>query len=496
MAATSWKPIEDLPENWLTLVSTELGSLAEIWKTQAIKLHTSEALKQFNDRLAREWAIETGIIENLYSIDRGTTQLLIEKGIQASLMAYGSTDRPAEKIVPILQAQQEALEGLFAFVKQERDLSTFYVRELHQAITRHQDIAIAQDQFGNLMEVELLRGDWKKLPNNPTRPDGVVHLYSPPEQVASEMDRLIELYKEHIAKNVPPEVEAAWLHHRFAQIHPFQDGNGRVARALATLVFLRAGWFPLVVTRDDRSAYLDALEKSDDGDLSPLVQLFVEIEKKAFIRALSLSEEVIKEQKSLREVIAAIGQNLKAKDNLSPSHLVDIHRKAAELSEVLENIAYKELLDVTEALNKEFDQLNQDYKVKVLPTFPYIEPMLLIKRRTISIAEKLGYYANTNVYSKHIGIELEKAKETQSQLLLSFHGLGIEFIGILAVSAYILYWEFTGRSTEQPGDGLPLSKEVFQFTYNENKLEVVERFQKWLNDALVEGLNRWNKELF
>ena len=43
-----------------------------------------------------------------------------------------------------------------------------------------------------------------------------------------------------------PEVEAAWLHHRFGQIHPFQDGNGRVARALATMIFLRAGFVPLV----------------------------------------------------------------------------------------------------------------------------------------------------------------------------------------------------------------------------------------------------------
>ena len=33
------------------------------------------------------------------------------------------------------------------------------------------------------------------------------------------------------------EIEATWLHHRFTQIHPFQDGNGRVARALASLVF-------------------------------------------------------------------------------------------------------------------------------------------------------------------------------------------------------------------------------------------------------------------
>jgi Fic family protein len=47
--------------------------------------------------------------------------------------------------------------------------------------------------------------------------------------VAAEMDKLVELHREHRAAGVAPEVESAWLHHRFTQIHPFQDGNGRVA---------------------------------------------------------------------------------------------------------------------------------------------------------------------------------------------------------------------------------------------------------------------------
>jgi Fic family protein len=46
-------------------------------------------------------------------------------------------------------------------------------------------------------------------------------------------------------------VQAAWLHHRFTQIHPFADGNGQVARAIASLVFIEAGWFPLILKRDE-----------------------------------------------------------------------------------------------------------------------------------------------------------------------------------------------------------------------------------------------------
>src|ERR1700675_4837639 len=99
------------------------------------------------------------------------------------------------------------------------------------------------------------------------------------------MDRLVAMHSKHDARGVPVEVEAAWLHHRFAQIHPFADGNGRVARAITSLVFIKAGWFPLIVKRDDWNRYIDALEAADAGDLRYLVALFVEAQRNTLILA-------------------------------------------------------------------------------------------------------------------------------------------------------------------------------------------------------------------
>src|SRR5438128_6475966 len=129
MTAHKWEFITDLPENWEEMRSTELESLALIWKEQSTTLSKRDALKQFKDRLRREWAIETGIIENLYSIDRGITELLIEKGIEGSLIPRDATDRPVEQIVPILKDQEHALEGVFDFVASRRELSTSYIKE-------------------------------------------------------------------------------------------------------------------------------------------------------------------------------------------------------------------------------------------------------------------------------------------------------------------------------------------------------------------------------
>lgn len=75
----TWTHLTDLPDNAVIAASPELRSLAAIWKEQSLRLTDSTAMREFNARLNREWAIETGIIEGLYSIDRGITQVLIER---------------------------------------------------------------------------------------------------------------------------------------------------------------------------------------------------------------------------------------------------------------------------------------------------------------------------------------------------------------------------------------------------------------------------------
>src|SRR5437867_3990374 len=81
----AWEPITDLSENWQTLVSTEIESLAQAWDETYNTLKDTSMLQTFNERLRREWSIETGIIERLYTIDRGTTRLLIEFGFVSDL---------------------------------------------------------------------------------------------------------------------------------------------------------------------------------------------------------------------------------------------------------------------------------------------------------------------------------------------------------------------------------------------------------------------------
>ena len=289
-----WEPITGLSDDWYHLASRELQPLQEVWMEQRESLLGTESLREFNERLAREWAIETGILEGLYTLDRGITRLLIEQGIDKSLISHDATDGLPAQVAAHIHDQKEAVDWLFEFVKSERPFSESFIKELHALITRSQETASGIDTLGRRVEVPLRRGEYKVRPNNPTLADGSVHAYCPPEQVTIEMERLVEFHDRYTGERVAPEVLSAWLHHRFAQIHPFQDGNGRVARALASLVFLREGWFPLVVHRDQRADYIDALETADRRNLAPLVKMFAATQIKAFVNALGIAREALR----------------------------------------------------------------------------------------------------------------------------------------------------------------------------------------------------------
>jgi Fic/DOC family len=71
---------------------------------------------------------------------------------------------------------------------------------------------------------------------------------------------------------VGPEALAG-LHARFEQIHPFLDGNGRAGRLVLNLLLVRLGYPPAVFYKHDRSRYLAALRRADDGDPGPLGEL-------------------------------------------------------------------------------------------------------------------------------------------------------------------------------------------------------------------------------
>ena len=483
-----WAPIEDLPLDWSGLSSAELRALSDVWVEQKGLLAGSAALKQFNEKLQREWAIETGVIERLYTIDRGVTELLIEHGIDANLIPNSATDRDPEMVARIIRDQESAVDWLFDVVAGARSLSLSFVKELHALMTRNQWTTSGHDQFGRDVEIPLLRGDWKVHPNNPARPNGEVHEYSPPEQVATEMERLLALHTQHDAQGVVPEVEAAWLHHRFAQIHPFQDGNGRLARALASLVLIRAGWFPLVVTRKD-TGYIGALEAADGGDLGPLVSLFSALQRKAFVNALGIAREVLREDERVDQLIGSVRDMFAGRD----AALRLEWERAKDTAERVLEIGSARLQDVADRLTDEVGAMSDDFRFFVDTEHHGGERPNWYRWQTIEAARNLGYFANTAEFSGWARLALHT--DSRADVLLALTAVGREYRGVIDASLIFFRRAQVEESDELVVDVAVASDELFQINYKEDGSSVADRFRPWLERGMVRALEMWRQGL-
>ena len=483
-----WSPIEDLPRGGAELGSGELRALAEVWTEQKGRLQSGRSLLEFNERLSREWAIETGIIERVYTLDRGITEILVEHGIDASLIPADATDRDPGVVARMIQDHKDAIDGIFDFVRGSRPFGSSYLKELHSVLLRHQESTPAVDALGRHVEVAQLKGQYKQLPNNPTLPDGSLHEYCPPESASPEVDQLLTWHGQHQAEGAAPEVEAAWLHHRFTQIHPFQDGNGRVARAIASLVFIRAGWFPLVIRRDDRVRYIEALEDADLGDLRPLVSLFASNQRRAFVGALGVAGDVMRRRRVdevielARDVLERRREELKAE-----------WARAEATAERLLGIARERFTKVSQDLQVEVGALSEGYRFWADAERAGGARDFWHRYQVIETAKQLGYFANLALY--RAWVRLGMRTEGVSEIVLSFHGIGHEFRGVLGVSMCYSRRDEAGEDERRVSGVQRLGTELFQVNYREPVDAAAERFRAWVDDCLVEGLECWRQQL-
>ncbi|MFC1833495.1 Fic family protein [Thermodesulfobacteriota bacterium] len=314
-----------------------------------------------------------------------------------------------------------------------------------------------------------------------------MHEYCPPEHVQAEMDRLLEMSNGHDGARVHPEVQAAWLHRRFTQIHPFQDGNGRIARALASLVFLKAEWFPLVIDRDTRADYIEALEMADRGDLEPLVRLFADMQKRSFLAALSIFEDVLHARRSVNQVIDSAAQRLRDRREGRTRRLQEVFQYSSEL----EDLCLEHLRETGNLLDPKLKGFSDEYAAAAQRSYDASHHWY--KNQIVTLAMELGYYANTQTYRSWVRLRI--VEDRQTEMVVSFHGLGFNFVGSLVASAFIMFRD-SGENGESMVDGpYKICKDLFQFSYNETAPDVRERFEKWLEDVIVFGLDEWRRQL-
>lgn len=455
-----WEPIRPFEYSGELQGTSELESLKVVWAFYQ-ELYGPDVTASLQTRFNREWSIETGQIEGAYDLDRGVTETLLDQGFKESLISRQRNGKSAKQVASILRDQLEAIEGLFDFVRTE-ELSLSYIKELHQQLMRSEPTYTVYSPERIPIEKPLEKGMYKREPNNPFRPDGAKHEYCPPEHTAREMERLVDIYNEQ--RELPIEVQAAWLHHAFTQIHPFQDGNGRVARALASLVLIKARLCPFVVFREDRGRYVGHLEAADGGELAGLIEFFRRSQRNAILRTSEYLNLTVAKHPStsdtVRNLLASIKQDLVQRGDLPRDEWRETEHRM------------RRLLD--EYVTARLGSLKADAEL----TFG-TDARFEIKEQVIKFKPN---YPNELTAVKGVYLALRKEKESK--------------IGFVAL-------------VPKRFRGLSVLTSVYQTPSGENKLigsdflvnwvegfgEVDQRFRAWLEDHLKEGLNLWRQDL-
>lgn len=236
-----------------------------------------DLVKNLNEWFRVELTYTSNAIEG-NTLTRQETAMVVEKGISVE----------GKSIQELLEATNHA--QAFDYVNlllekkgRRQEIVEHDLLEIHEHILQHID----DQNAGKYRDVAVrIAGSRVILPNA--------------KKVPELMDDFI-LWLQGINNDHPIKI-AADAHLKLVTIHPFVDGNGRVARLLLDLILMQNGYPPALIHKEDRRAYINAIEKGQlTGDLTDYYQVIY----KAIEASLDIYFEALKPQKSISKKVSS-----------------------------------------------------------------------------------------------------------------------------------------------------------------------------------------------
>ena len=234
-------------------------------------------------------------------------QQLLESGCKISKLSSRSEREVAGYIKALTYIYDNA---------EQLDISEKTVREIHQLLTSD----LLEDQLPSKQ-----RGAYKDVPNDVverneiTGEETVWFRTTPPGiQTTTQMKELIDNFTSAIESELHPIIRTALFIVHFLAIHPFRDGNGRLARLLTSLLLLKEyKWFRYTshekVIEDNKEAYYVSLRKTQETldcenvDYDPWVIFFLQ----AVVKQTTFLEEQLINFEGDKSKVNLIGNEAK-----------------------------------------------------------------------------------------------------------------------------------------------------------------------------------------
>lgn len=304
--------------------------------------------QRLNQKFMLEFNYNSNHIEG-NTLTYGQTELLLLFGKVVDEANMKDLEEMKAHNVGLRMAKEEALN-------KDRPLTENFIRTLHQTLLREDYTVHRQLPDGTTTSYIVHAGRYKTRPNSVITVTGEHFEYASPEETPALMSDLIAWYNEEEKKGCFSPIElASVFHYRYIRIHPFEDGNGRIARLLVNYILYRHYYPMLVVQSKEKEQYLSALNKCDiivgavpsDGAHATFDQLsaFTEYMERCLIHSLEMC------------IKAAKGEDIEEDDDFE---------KRIKVLERLQQRPIKLNMDEFYRLEKIFKNLSDKIKEKMI----------------------------------------------------------------------------------------------------------------------------------
>src|SRR5438876_5196308 len=250
------------------------------------------------------WTYHSNAIEG-NRLTQGETEIFLLEGLTAK-------GKPLKDHLD-LRGHSNAINFLLDFIRHRDILTEATIRELHKVLLIEPYRVEAITPTGERTSKEVALGEYKSQSNHVRTPTGEIHFYISPEDTPAKMKALLDQYRDLDEKKSHPVKIAALFHHGLTAIHPFDDGNGRMARLLMNLILMQHGYPPAVIRISERDRYLLVLREADQGNLDGIIEFIAEhvvASLDVYLRAVAGEE--IHEPTDIEKEIALLGVELRA----------------------------------------------------------------------------------------------------------------------------------------------------------------------------------------
>ncbi|KAJ3404599.1 hypothetical protein HDV05_007085 [Chytridiales sp. JEL 0842] len=268
--------------------TTDWKQLHQEWQS----LTASES----QNRMAIEWlaryiSITTNEIEGVFTLDRSSLHKLVKRGFYInSITGFSLNSRLKKhaKVVDILQNTNSCFKQLRY---NPSEYTETLIKNIHSTLLLNDNIHEETDGYSKYYHL-VPRGEYRHVFCYAVHDEREREIhYCTADKVPTEMSWYIEQAQLLLSRpELDPFYVSAWLQWAFLFIHPFADGNGRVARMISSIPLMIKKLPPVVVVQDRKAEYFAALFAADqDADLSRLA-LFLKSEADRAIKYLQQLE--------------------------------------------------------------------------------------------------------------------------------------------------------------------------------------------------------------